>query len=105
VLLQICLALQYVHAAGVLHRDLKSSNVLMTTQSSFGAVQLLKLGDFGVAKMNGPGVPLLPLRVAKQQMLLLQQHAVSPSFMVALVVVGCLAWQCYHCIPAFDAGQ
>jgi len=86
--LQICLALQYVHAAGVLHRDLKSSNVLMTTQSSFGAVPLLKLGDFGVAKMNGPGVPRLPLGVAKQRMLLLQQHAVFPSFMA---VVGCRA--------------
>lgn len=28
--LQICLAMQHVHAAGVLHRDLKTSNILAT---------------------------------------------------------------------------
>lgn len=55
---QICLALHYVHAAGVLHRDLKTSNVLITSNPNFGGMPLLKLGDFGVAKINSAGEKL-----------------------------------------------
>jgi serine/threonine protein kinase len=46
---QVCLALDHVHASGVLHRDLKSSNVFLTSQG------LVKLGDFGVAKQFQEG--------------------------------------------------
>lgn len=47
--------MQYVHMAGVLHRDIKASNVLITRADNFGGMPLLKLGDFGVAKMNSAG--------------------------------------------------
>jgi serine/threonine protein kinase len=61
---QICLALQYTHEAGVLHRDLKAGNCMLTTpassshsssssiQSDYANMPLLKLGDFGVAKVS-----------------------------------------------------
>lgn len=60
--IQICLALQYTHASGVLHRDLKTSNCMLmnaTSSSGSGSIQgdyanmpVLKLGDFGVAKVG-----------------------------------------------------
>ncbi|KIY97112.1 NIMA (never in mitosis a)-related kinase, partial [Monoraphidium neglectum] len=46
---QVCLALQCVHAKGILHRDLKPSNVLVTSGG------LLKIGDFGVSKISNQG--------------------------------------------------
>lgn len=77
-MLQILLAMHHVHGAGVLHRDLKTSNILATRPSTrattpgsatptagapkssspadvyaageFGGLPLLKLADFGVAK-------------------------------------------------------
>eukprot|EP00916_Digyalum_oweni_P001121 GHVL01002226.1.p1 GENE.GHVL01002226.1~~GHVL01002226.1.p1 ORF type:complete len:403 (-),score=65.59 GHVL01002226.1:632-1840(-) len=45
IFIQICLALQHVHRQNVLHRDLKTQNVFLT---STGCV---KLGDFGIAKL------------------------------------------------------
>lgn len=38
-------ALAHVHAAGVLHRDVKPANILL------GRSQRIKLGDFGVSKL------------------------------------------------------
>lgn len=39
-------ALQYVHAEGVLHRDVKPANILVARRS-----QRIKLGDFGISKL------------------------------------------------------
>ena len=46
-LLQLTSALEYVHAQRVIHRDLKTANVLLT--GSDGATA--KLGDFGIARL------------------------------------------------------
>jgi serine/threonine-protein kinase len=47
VVVQICRALQYAHAEGVVHRDVKSSNIMV--DASWRA----KLTDFGVARVVG----------------------------------------------------
>lgn len=44
IFVQICLALRHIHAQNILHRDLKSGNVFLTSKG------LVKLGDFGIAK-------------------------------------------------------
>ena len=41
---QICLALNHVHEKNILHRDLKSQNIFLTSKG------IVKLGDFGIAK-------------------------------------------------------
>jgi NIMA (never in mitosis gene a)-related kinase len=46
---QIVAALRYVHSCNVLHRDLKTQNIMLSGPSG----RTVKLGDFGIAKVLG----------------------------------------------------
>lgn len=48
IVLQMCEALEYAHALGVVHRDIKPGNILMSETG------LAKLGDFSIAQLAGP---------------------------------------------------
>ena len=44
-LIQICLALKYIHGMNVIHRDIKPSNIFLTKNG------IIKIGDFGISKI------------------------------------------------------
>lgn len=46
-IIQLCEALEYIHARGIIHRDLKPENILVTSEGK------IKLLDFGIARMQG----------------------------------------------------
>lgn len=50
---QVADALRYVHASNVLHRDIKSTNILLTGRPP--EYRVVKLGDFGIAKVLADG--------------------------------------------------
>jgi len=56
VTLQLASALSAVHAVGVVHRDLKPDNILVTgdLESALSSVPAVKVLDFGIAKSNEP---------------------------------------------------
>ena len=46
-LTQICLGLEYIHSKNILHRDLKTQNILLCHNQ-----KIAKIGDFGISKVS-----------------------------------------------------
>jgi serine/threonine-protein kinase len=70
VALQVCQALQYAHAEGVMHRDIKSSNIMVDD------AWRVKLADFGVARVSDREATHLGLAVG------------TPAYMAPEQVLG-----------------
>ncbi|WIA40766.1 hypothetical protein OEZ86_004446 [Tetradesmus obliquus] len=103
---QICLALVYVHSAGVLHRDLKCSNVLITSAPGFSGMPLLKLGDFGVAKISGPESSMASTIVGTPQYLSPEMCDNKPYGKKSDVwALGCILYELCTLTKAFDLGN
>lgn len=57
---ELCAALQYAHARGVVHRDVKPENVLIDAEGH------AKIADFGLAKVLGEPAALVSLTASQQ---------------------------------------
>jgi serine/threonine protein kinase len=94
VFLQVCQAMEYVHARGVVHRDLKPANIMV---GDFGEVLLM---DWGVAKVVGrpdrpgsEGISVSPLESDENGRLSADRASTPPPMDVTSVRAGKRALQ------------
>ena len=84
-------ALQYMHAHGILHRDVKPENILLTDEDK------VKLADFGLSKtfhVNQMNTVMIgtPLFMAPE---LFEDHSVQYTFAVDIYAFGVCLWSMY----------
>lgn len=105
VFLQVCSALRHAHANGVIHRDIKPGNIILS-ETDNGDL-LVKVLDFGIArsttydtessKLTGTGVVIgTPLYMSPEQA---KGQGVNPSSDV--YALGCVMWHCLTGAPPF----
>lgn len=99
---QIVMALKYVHSCNVLHRDLKSQNIMLSGPQQ----RTIKLGDFGIAKVLSSGHDMAATVVGTP-------HYLSPEVVHGkpydnksdIWALGCVLYEmCALCKP-FDASN
>jgi eukaryotic-like serine/threonine-protein kinase len=98
VALQLCEGLAAVHRAGIVHRDVKPSNVIVLRDE--GGHERVKLVDFGIAKMDRPGDDKLtgvgavigtPAYMSPEQLLGLEVDHGSDVYAVGVTMFECLS--------------
>ena len=104
IITQLCNALEAMHAAGFVHRDLKPGNVYVATQPC--GVESVKLFDFGLAQMRGGRSGLTaPGRIVGTAMYMAPEQArgLPVDGRADIYALGVIAYQMVSGRPPFEA--
>lgn len=110
-LVQVALALDYLHSNNILHRDIKMQNIFLSRplkefNSDGSAKFFVKLGDFGVAKQLENRKCLTTTQIGTPFNMSPEVFTQSPySFKTDIWSLGCVICECMQGTPPFDANS
>ena len=96
VLKQVVEGMKYLHSIGVVHNDLKASNVLLHPSSETNCRWSAKIGDFGIARRIPPGAARVPLDIMNGTVSHMAPELLNDKFMSRATDVysfGVLLWE------------
>jgi hypothetical protein len=99
-------ALHHIHGKGIIHRDVKPSNIMLVTH---GSSFLVKIVDFGIAKLLDETVSVERLRITKSGELLGSPMYMSPEHCLGrrldarsdVYSLGCVMYESFTGKPPF----
>ena len=96
VIVQVCRALEYAHAQGVVHRDIKTSNIMVDARWN------AKLTDFGVARMLDKPTSESPMMIGTPAYMAPEQARGAPGDARSdLFAVGVVLYETLTGVKAF----